>query len=240
MASALLIPLPISPPLSPPLRPLRSLNAVPVILTRNPRSGVRRTPPPPPRATPLPEPAVLQESLLDLVRASPPTWESAVANNLLIFVVGSRILLSGLTASGIGVAFLLGTLSWRAFGPSGFLIVAAYFVINGRGHILSLALRYLVCLYFQYLFYAQGTAATKVKITQKEALGVAEKRRGRRGPGSVIGSGAAGCVCAFLSIYDIGGAACAALWQLGFIASFCTKLSDTVSSEIGKAYGKTT
>ncbi|KAJ8458623.1 hypothetical protein OPV22_031549 [Ensete ventricosum] len=214
MASALLIPLPISPPLSPPLRPLRSLNAVPVILTRNPRSGVRRTPPPPPKATPLPEPAVLQESLLDLVRASPPTWESAVVNNLLIFVVGSRILLSGLTASGIGVAFLLGTLSWRAFGPSGFLIVAAYFVI--------------------------GTAATKVKITQKEALGVAEKRRGRRGPGSVIGSGAAGCVCAFLSIYDIGGAACAALWQLGFIASFCTKLSDTVSSEIGKAYGKTT
>ncbi|RZR89161.1 hypothetical protein BHM03_00016830 [Ensete ventricosum] len=129
MASALLIPLPISPPLSPPLRPLRSLNAVPVILTRNPRSGVRRTPPPPPKATPLPEPAVLQESLLDLVRASPPTWESAVVNNLLIFVVGSRILLSGLTASGIGVAFLLGTLSWRAFGPSGFLIVAAYFVI---------------------------------------------------------------------------------------------------------------
>lgn len=69
---------------------------------------------------------------------------------------------------------------------------------------------------------------------------MAEKRRGRRGPGSVIGSGAAGCVCAFLSICNIGGAASAALWQLGFIASFCTKLSDTVSSEIGKAYGKTT
>lgn len=32
----------------------------------------------------------------------------------------------------------------------------------------------------------------------------------------------------------------AGLWQLGFVASFCTKLSDTVSSEIGKAYGKTT
>ncbi|URE38994.1 Integral membrane protein DUF92 [Musa troglodytarum] len=214
MASSLLIPLPISPPLSPLHRPLRSQNADRVILTRNPRSRGRRTPPPPPKATPLPEPAALQDSLLDLVRASPPTWESAVASNLLIFVVGSPILLSGLAASGIGAAFLLGTLSWRAFGPSGFLIVAAYFVI--------------------------GTAATKLKITQKEALGVAEKRRGRRGPGSVIGSGAAGCVCAFLSIYNIGGAASAALWQLGFIASFCTKLSDTVSSEIGKAYGKTT
>ncbi|KAF2314434.1 hypothetical protein GH714_026364 [Hevea brasiliensis] len=51
-------------------------------------------------------------------------------------------------------------------------------------------------------------------MAQKEAQGVAEKRKGRRGPGSVIGSSAA--------------------------ASFCTKLSDTVSSEIGKAYGKTT
>lgn len=77
-------------------------------------------------------------------------------------------------------------------------------------------------------------------MAQKEAQGVAEKRKGRRGPNSVIGSGAAGCVCAFLSIYDVGGTAFSGLWQLGFVASFCTKLSDTVSSEVGKAYGKTT
>ena len=77
-------------------------------------------------------------------------------------------------------------------------------------------------------------------MAQKEAEGVAEKRRGRRGPGSVIGSGAAGCICALLSIYGVGGVAFSGLWRLGFVASFCTKLSDTVSSEIGKAYGKTT
>jgi uncharacterized protein (TIGR00297 family) len=77
-------------------------------------------------------------------------------------------------------------------------------------------------------------------MAQKEAQGVAEKRKGRRGPGSVIGSSAAGCACAFLSIFGTGGRAFIALWQLGFVASFCTKLSDTVSSEIGKAYGKTT
>lgn len=86
----------------------------------------------------------------------------------------------------------------------------------------------------------QGTVATKVKMAQKEAQGVAEKRKGRRGPESVIGSSAAGCVCAILSIYGIGGEAFTRLWKLGFVASFCTKLSDTVSSEIGKAYGKTT
>ena len=77
-------------------------------------------------------------------------------------------------------------------------------------------------------------------MAQKEAQGVAEKRKGRRGPSSVIGSSAAGCVCAFLMINKVGGQTFAQLWRLGFVASFCTKLSDTVSSEIGKAYGRIT
>ncbi|XP_026392012.1 protein VTE6, chloroplastic-like isoform X2 [Papaver somniferum] len=154
------------------------------------------------------------QGFVDILQSSPPTWESSLLNNLLIFIIGSPILVTGLSTSGIAAAFLLGTLTWRAFGSSGFLLVATYFVI--------------------------GTAATKVKMAQKEAQGVAEKRKGRRGPSSVIGSSAAGCVCAFLSIYGVGGAALSGLWQLGFVASFCTKLSDTVSSEVGKAYGKTT
>ncbi|KAJ4726513.1 Protein vte6, chloroplastic [Melia azedarach] len=151
---------------------------------------------------------------MNLMQSAQPTWQSALLSNIVIFILGSPILVTGLSLSGIAAAFLLGTLTWRAFGSSGFLLVATYFVI--------------------------GTAATKVKMAQKEAQGVAEKKKGRRGPGSVIGSSAAGCVCAFLSIYGAGGQAFSRLWQLGFVASFCTKLSDTVSSEIGKAYGKTT
>ncbi|XWS10841.1 hypothetical protein CRYUN_Cryun38cG0032600 [Craigia yunnanensis] len=151
---------------------------------------------------------------MDIIQTSPPTWQSAILSNLVIFVVGTPLLVTGLSLSGICAAFLLGTLTWRAFGSPGFLLVASYFVI--------------------------GTAVTKVKMAQKEAQGVAEKKKGRRGPGSVIGSSAAGCVCAFLTIYGVGGEAFTRLWRLGFIASFCTKLSDTVSSEIGKAYGKTT
>ncbi|XP_050219151.1 protein VTE6, chloroplastic [Mercurialis annua] len=158
--------------------------------------------------------AASMQAVFKLIQSAPPTWHSALLNNLIIFVLGTPILVSGLSVSGIVAAFALGTLTWRAFGPSGFLLVASYFVI--------------------------GTAVTKVKMAQKEAQGVAEKRRGRRGPGSVIGSSAAGCVCAFLSIYGVGGAAFSRLWELGFVASFCTKLSDTVSSEIGKAYGQIT
>ncbi|XP_010093454.2 protein VTE6, chloroplastic isoform X2 [Morus notabilis] len=149
-----------------------------------------------------------------LIQSSPPTWQSAILSNFVIFVLGSPILVGGLSFSGIVAAFLLGTLTWRAFGPSGFLLVATYFVI--------------------------GTAATKVKMAQKEAQGVAERRKGRRGPGSVIGSSTAGCICAFLSIFGVGGKAYSRIWELGFVASFCTKLSDTIASEIGKAYGKTT
>ncbi|XP_019153931.1 PREDICTED: protein VTE6, chloroplastic [Ipomoea nil] len=164
--------------------------------------------------TPTPTDLGLLQGAMLLVKASPPTWHSAILSNIIIFVLGMPIIVPGLSLSGIGAAFLLGVLTWRAFGPSGFLLVATYFVI--------------------------GTAATKVKMAQKEAQGVAEKRKGRRGPGSVIGSSAAGCVFAFLRINGVGGDAFSQLWDLGFVASFCTKLSDTVASEIGKAYGKTT
>ncbi|XP_020098236.1 protein VTE6, chloroplastic [Ananas comosus] len=219
MAFALLAPLRKPPPSSLPLlRPSSSptsLSSIPFPKTRAPDPKPRFSRMLlPPNVLSLSDLAGLQSSLVDLLRTSPPTWESAIANNLVIFLLGSPILVAGLSPSGIGAAFLLGTLTWRAFGSSGFLLVAAYFIA--------------------------GTAATKLKIKQKEALGVAEKRSGRRGPGSVIGSSAAGCVCALLSIYGIGGASFSGLWRLGFVASYCTKLSDTVSSEIGKAYGKTT
>ncbi|KAJ4843179.1 Protein vte6, chloroplastic [Turnera subulata] len=192
--------------------------------TTTPRASAT-TPPPPPNPNPNPIAAAqpmqgggsvwaLKEAISSFIQASPPTWHSALFSNFLIFLVGSPLLLAGLSLPGILAAFLLGTLTWRAFGPSGFLLVASYFVI--------------------------GTAATKVKMAQKEAQGVAEKKKGRRGPASVIGSSAAGCVCAFLSIYGAGGAPFSQLCRLGFVASFCTKLNDTVSSEIGKAYGKIT
>ncbi|GKV37070.1 hypothetical protein SLEP1_g45138 [Rubroshorea leprosula] len=204
--------LPIRPTLFPPPHFSRSLpRRPPILLNLNPRK-------PDSRMSLLSSNAISMDGaisgMMTLFQLTPPTWQSALLSNLIIFVLGSPILVSGLSLSGISAAFLLGTLTWRAFGPSGFLLVASYFVI--------------------------GTGVTKVKMAQKEAQGVAEKRKGRRGPGSVIGSSAAGCVCAFLTIYGVGGAAFSQLWRLGFVASFCTKLSDTVSSEIGKAFGKTT
>ena len=48
--------------------------------------------------------------------------------------------------------------------------------------------------------------------------------------GSVWGSGLAGAVCAACALAS----GSPALWRVGFVASFVSKLSDTVSSEIGK------
>jgi uncharacterized protein (TIGR00297 family) len=78
---------------------------------------------------------------------------------------------------------------------------------------------------------------TKIKLEQKEREGTAEANSGRRNVGSVWGSGSAGVLCALLALaypeYD-------SILRLGFVASFCSKLSDTTASEVGKAYGKTT
>lgn len=69
-----------------------------------------------------------------LIQSSSLTWESAILSNMLIFVLGLPILLSGLSLSGIASAFLLGTLTWRAFGPPAFLLVATYFIIVSKPH----------------------------------------------------------------------------------------------------------
>nr|CAB3478188.1 unnamed protein product [Digitaria exilis] len=125
--------LPLHAPLSSPHRLLSSRpahRALPLIL-RGP-GVLRHRPPPPPRA--LPDIAAgaasgIRDALADAFLSSPPTWRSAAASNLAVFVAGSPVLLSGLSASGFAAAYLLGTLTWRAFGAPGFLVVVAYFVV---------------------------------------------------------------------------------------------------------------
>jgi len=151
-------------------------------------------------------------------------------------VAGARVLLAGLTPSGVAHASFLGAATWAAFGSGGYA---------------------LVCLYF-----LAGSGVTRLGLARKQAEGTAEARGGRRGPGSVWGSGAAGAACAaaalLLALPPAAGAPppvapawflpppLAALasdpsfWRVGFVAAFASKLADTASSEVGKAYGRTT
>ncbi len=88
------------------------------------------------------------------------------------------------------------------------------------------------------------SGVTRIGMAQKEAEGIAEKRSGARGAENVWGSAFTAALCALgIGIINWQGSETvfpSSLLILGYVASFCTKLSDTCASEVGKAYGKRT
>lgn len=161
------------------------------------------------RQSVVPSCALTSEAIEALLAPHPGLLVGAAVNSL-VYLLGIQILLKGLTTAGYIHSWFLGATIFSAFGLGGYAIVCSYFVF--------------------------GTLVTKIKLEQKQKEGIAEARSGRRGPGSVWGSGSAGTACALFSLllgnyHPL---------QVGFVASFVSKLADTVSSEIGKAYGRTT
>jgi uncharacterized protein (TIGR00297 family) len=84
--------------------------------------------------------------------------------------------------------------------------------------------------------FAAAVAATKLGHRRKAALGIAEARGGRRGPGNAIANTG---VAAWAALVAIGMSDPTAAW-LAMTAALVTGASDTVASEIGKAWGRTT
>ncbi len=117
-----------------------------------------------------------------------------------------------LTPFGYLNALVLGVIVWGSLSWRGYLIVMFFFL--------------------------WGSAITFVGIEQKEAEGIAEERSGVRGAGNVWGSALTATMCAIASLFFL--SPIKELLTLAYVASFCTKLSDTTASEVGKAYGKTT
>ena len=117
-----------------------------------------------------------------------------------------------LTPVGYLHAWVLGVLVWGTLGWRGYTVVLFYFLV--------------------------GSAVTFVRIDAKEAEGIAEERSGARGPGNVWASALTGTICAIATLFTDN--FLQELLILGYVASFATKLADTVASEIGKAYGKRT
>jgi uncharacterized protein (TIGR00297 family) len=84
--------------------------------------------------------------------------------------------------------------------------------------------------------FVAASVASRVGIERKEALGVAEERGGRRGPGNAIANtGVAACAAA-LKLFSAYGPAC----DVALTAALVAGASDTVASEIGKAWGRRT
>ncbi|PSB28657.1 TIGR00297 family protein [filamentous cyanobacterium Phorm 46] len=157
-------------------------------------------------------------------------WLVAIALNTILLAIAVIIPKKLLTDAGQFHGWLLGVIIWGCLGWQGYTVVMFYFLV--------------------------GSGVTRIGKAQKEAEGIAEKRSGARGPENVWGSALTATLCAVgvlgLSIFgDTGGIFgdtgkmpvaqyVISLLLLGYAASFCTKLSDTCASEIGKAYGKRT
>lgn len=139
-------------------------------------------------------------------------WVVGLVLNSLLAVLAILIPKKLLTPAGLAHAWGLGVLVWGTLDWRGYVIVLFYFLV--------------------------GSAVTKVGLEQKQAKGIAEKRDGARGPENVWGSALTGAICGLLTVIT------PETWlpylTLAYVASFSTKLSDTTSSEIGKAYGKRT
>lgn len=82
-----------------------------------------------------------------------------------------------------------------------------------------------------------GTAlATFAGFRQKTRAGIAEERGGRRGPGNAIANTGVAAWAALLCL----GVTQPSLAKLAMVAALVTSASDSVASEIGKAWGRTT
>jgi uncharacterized protein (TIGR00297 family) len=147
-------------------------------------------------------------------------WLVAAALNTLLLAIAWILPKKLLTPAGYLHAWLLGVLVWGCLGWRGYVVVMVYFLI--------------------------GSGVTRIGMAEKEAAGIAENRAGVRGPENVWGSALTATVCALgVLLVDRGllstlSSEWIALFSLGYVASFATKLSDTAASEVGKAYGKRT
>jgi uncharacterized protein (TIGR00297 family) len=147
------------------------------------------------------------------------SWLIAVGLNAVLLGIVWLAPKKLLTQAGILNAWLLGVLIWGTLGLKGYAVVCVYFIV--------------------------GSAVTRIGMAEKEAEGIAEKRSGARGPENVWGSAFTATLCAlgicFIDWRLTGEMSILrSLLLLGYVASFCTKLSDTCASEVGKAYGKRT
>ncbi len=148
--------------------------------------------------------------MLDTSNWSNP-WAIALSLNTILLAIAFISSKKLLTPWGILNGWILGILVWGTLGWRGYLIVMLFFLL--------------------------GSGLTFVGIEQKEAEGIAEERSGMRGAGNVWSSALTATICAIATLFF---PLSKELLLLGYVASFCTKLSDTTASEVGKAYGKTT
>jgi uncharacterized protein (TIGR00297 family) len=122
----------------------------------------------------------------------------------------------------MGVAVTLaGSVTWTGAVAGTLIGIVIYLGAGLAGWILLL------------LAFASAVASSRVGLKQKMIRGIAEERDGRRGAGNAIANCAVGAIGAWLMIVEPSDIRGALVLSAGLIAG----ASDTVASEIGKAFG---
>ncbi|CAN8073111.1 unnamed protein product [Agarophyton chilense] len=164
----------------------------------------------------------LKSSLpLETALKSSPLAHAFLLNSVL-FVGANVTQQKVLTRQGLNHAFVLGVILWSCLSWQGYSLCFSFLLV--------------------------GSLVTRVGRDRKEALGIAEKRCGARGPENLWGAAAVCAICALsvgLMPYLIRGSdelrvLLTSVFMIGYTSSLTTKFADTASSEIGKAYGSTT
>jgi uncharacterized protein (TIGR00297 family) len=180
-----------------------------------------------------------------LAAAFAESLRTGLDDNLLVPLVGGAVLYATslveparlAAAEGPGAAFLLGA------GINAILAVAAYASrgVNRSGAVWGWVLGtalfglggwrgFLMLL----LFFALGTVTTKIGYARKAELDIAQEQGGRRGARNAFANVSAGVAFAFLALAT----PYTELFTVALVAAFATATCDTVSSEIGQAYGR--
>jgi uncharacterized protein (TIGR00297 family) len=127
-----------------------------------------------------------------------------------VAVAAAGLLAKTVTIGGAITGVAIGTIIYAGSGPRGWTLLLAAFVV--------------------------ASAVSRIGIARKESLGIAEERGGRRGPGNAIANtGVAACAAALALVGPD-----RALSELAMTAALTAGASDTVASEIGKAWGRRT
>ena len=149
---------------------------------------------------------------IDVLRASAPIWQERLIPALVwnAAVASAGYSARTVTAAGALTGAVIGVAVQVGTGWSGWMLLFATF--------------------------AAATVATFAGFRRKSAAGIAEARSGRRGPGNAIANTGIAAFAALISL----GVDQPALAVLAAVAALVTSSSDSVSSEIGKAWGTTT
>ena len=118
--------------------------------------------------------------------------------------------LGGVGLGGAVTGVLLGTVIWTFAGWGAFALLFAFFFL--------------------------GTLATKLGYARKAGAGIAQERGGRRGPGNALAKVSVPALAALFAATT----PYPELFLVALAGAFATAASDTVSSEIGKAFGRRT